>query len=87
MGDVELVVETQQQVSGLSSYGRGLLRRARELQLQRPINMKRIFRAMRDHNLLLERRLKQLGVPCRHEGGIAVETSDTRWCSEGFEFR
>ena len=27
---------------------------------------------MRDHNLLLERRIKQSGVPRRHEGRIAV---------------
>ena len=39
------------------------------------------------HNLLLERRIKQPGVTCRHEGRIAVETSDTRWCSNGFELR
>jgi putative transposase len=42
---------------------------------------------MRDHNLLLERRIKQPRVPRRYEGRIAVQTSDTRWCSDGFEFR
>ena len=42
---------------------------------------------MRDHNLLRERRIKQLGVPCRNECRIAVQTSNTRWCSDGFEFR
>jgi putative transposase len=42
---------------------------------------------MRHHNLLLERRVKQPGVQRRHEGRIAVTTSDTRWCSDGFEFR
>jgi putative transposase len=26
-------------------------------------------------------------VPRRHEGRIAVKTSDTRWCSDDFEFR
>jgi transposase InsO family protein len=26
-------------------------------------------------------------VPRRHESRIAVQTSDARWCSEGFEFR
>ncbi len=49
--------------------------------------MKRVYRVMRDHNLLLERRIKQLGVPRRHEGRIAVENSDTSWYSDGFEFR
>ncbi|UVJ44496.1 IS3 family transposase [Pseudomonas sp. LS1212] len=89
--DAELVVEIQQQVSELPSYGYrrvwGLLRRVRETQLLPAINAKRVYRVMRDHNLLLERRLKQPGVPRRHEGRIAVKTSDTRWCSDGFEFR
>lgn len=67
--------------------GWGLLRRARETQSLPAINVKRVYRVMRDHNLLLERRLKQPGVPRRHEGRIAVKTSDTRWCSDGFEFR
>jgi len=37
--------------------------------------------------LLLGRRIKQPGMARRHEGRIAVATSDTRWCSNGFEFR
>ncbi|WP_426117228.1 IS3 family transposase [Pseudomonas sp. DSP3-2-2] len=91
VNDAELVVEIQQQVSELPSYGYrrvwGLLRRERETQLLPAINVKRVCRVMRDHNLLLERRIKQPGVPRRHEGRIAVQTSDTRWCSDGFEFR
>nr|WP_095189731.1 IS3 family transposase [Pseudomonas sp. Irchel 3E19] len=91
VNDAELVAEIQQQVSDLPSYGYrrvwGLLRRARETQLLPAINVKRVYRVMRDHNLLLERRIKQPGVPRRHEGRIAVQTSDTRWCSDGFEFR
>lgn len=42
---------------------------------------------MRDHGLLLKRRRKQPGVIRRHDGGVAVATSNTRWCSDGFEFR
>ncbi|WP_428480265.1 IS3 family transposase [Pseudomonas violetae] len=89
--DADLVVEIQQQVSELPSYGYrrvwGLLRRARETQSLPSLNVKRVYRVMRDHNLLLERRIKQPSVPRRHEGRIAVKTSDTRWCSDGFEFR
>lgn len=48
--------------------------------------MKRVYRVMRDHQLLLGPRVKQPGAARRHEGRIAV-TSDTRWCSDGFEFR
>lgn len=36
---------------------------------------------------LLEQRIKQPGVARRHEGRVAVATSNTRWCSDGFEFR
>nr|WP_230376279.1 IS3 family transposase [Pseudomonas fulva] len=91
VNDTELVAEIKQRVSELPSYGYrrvwGLLRREREVQSLAPINVKRVYRVMRDHNLLLARRIKQPGVPRRHEGRIAVTTSDTRWCSDGFEFR
>jgi len=36
---------------------------------------------------LLERRRKQPGAARRHEGRAAVDTSNPRWCSDGFEFR
>ncbi len=91
VNDTELVAEIRQQVSELPSYGYrrvwGLLRREREAQSLPPINVKRVYRVMRDHDLLLARRIKQPGVQRRHEGRIAVTTSDTRWCSDGFEFR
>ncbi|CAD6557228.1 IS3 family transposase ISButh1 [Paraburkholderia kirstenboschensis] len=41
---------------------------------------------MRDHQLLL-RRLGQRRDTRRHDGRIAVDQSDVRWCSDGFEFR
>jgi len=89
--DSALVEETRTEVSELPSYGYrrvwGLLRRRRETQRQAPINVKQVDRVMRDHQLLLGRRIKQPGMARRHEGRIAVATSDTRWCSDGFEFR
>lgn len=42
---------------------------------------------MRDHGLLLERRRKQLVLARRHEGRLAMDTSNTNWCSDEFEFR
>lgn len=42
---------------------------------------------MRDHSLLLERRLKKPLEARPHEGRITMPASDTRWCSDGFEFR
>jgi putative transposase len=74
-----LVVEIQQHVSELPTYDYcrvwGLSRRARKAQLLPTINVKRVYRVMRDHNLLLERRLKQPGGPRRHEGRITVNPS------------
>ena len=53
LDDAELVAEIQQHVSELPSYGYsrvwGLLRRARETQLLPAINVKRVYRVMRDH--------------------------------------
>lgn len=70
VGDAELVVEIQQQVSKLPSYEYrrvwGSLRRAFERQLQSPINVKRVYRVLRDYNFLLERRIKQPGAQSRH---------------------
>lgn len=89
--DSALVEQIKQAVGALPSYGYrrvwGLLRRQYEQQAQPPVNVKRVYRVMRDHDLLLERRRKQPGVARRHEGRVAVDTSNTRWCSDGFEFR
>ncbi|MBC3423919.1 hypothetical protein HU734_004570 [Pseudomonas wayambapalatensis] len=86
----ELVAEIQQQVSELPNYGCrrvwGLRHRARETRSLPAINVKRVYRVMRDYNLLPDRRIKQPSVPRRNEGRIPVQTSDTRWCSDGFEF-
>ena len=84
VNDTELIAEIKQQVSELPSYGYrrvwGLLRRERETRSLPPINVKRIYRVMRDHNLLLARRIKQPGVPRRHEGRIAVTISHPLVC-------
>ncbi|HBP0049869.1 TPA: IS3 family transposase [Pseudomonas aeruginosa] len=89
--DAALVERIQQAVGELPSYGYrrvwGLLRRQHEQLALPPVNVKRVYRVMRDHDLLLERRRKQPGVARRHEGRVAVDTSNTRWCSDGFEFR
>jgi putative transposase len=38
---------------------------------------------MKAHRLLLERRTG--GGEHRHDGRVAVDRSDTRWCSDSFE--
>ncbi|WP_233423347.1 IS3 family transposase [Chromobacterium haemolyticum] len=87
--DTELVADLKTLIGGLPSYGYrrawGLLRRQREIHAQRPVNAKRVYRVMKQHGLLLSRRVKQPGVLRRHEGRVGVATSNTRWCSDGFE--
>jgi len=49
------------------------------------VNHKRVYRIMRDHSLLLYRHGTRPVDTRKHEGKVAVKTSDTRWCSDGFE--
>ena len=48
-------------------------------------NHKRVYRVMREADLLLTR---HTGKPTRtHDGKIITLTSNLRWCSDGFEIR
>ena len=49
------------------------------------MNVKRVYRVMRDNHLLLERK-GAAAEPRSHNGKVAVAQSDQRWCSDGFEF-
>lgn len=78
-------------VANLPTYGYrrvwALLRRESERDGLPVINAKQVYRIMRTHNLLLERKP---AAPCRkraHKGRVTVAESNWRWCSEGFEFR
>lgn len=51
----------------------------------RPISHKRVYRVMRDHHLLLYRHGQRPVSQRRHDGKVAVDRSNTRWCSDGFE--
>ncbi len=89
--DASLVDEIRRTIADLPSYGYrrvwGRLRRERERQCEAPINAKRVYRVMRVHSLLLERRPTPPRPPRRHDGKVAVAKSNQRWCSDGFEFR
>jgi putative transposase len=61
-----------------------LLRRQRREQGGAAVNVKRVYRVMRANGLLLERHTGS-GEERRHDGRIAVDRSDRRWCSDGFE--
>lgn len=89
--DTALIAEIQQTVKDLPSYGYrrawGLIRAERERCGDAPVNVKRIYRVMRVHGLLLQRKPKRPSIVRRHDGRVAVAKSNQRWCSDGFEFR
>ena len=49
----------------------------------KPPNHKRVYRVMKVHGLLLDRHAG--GFERRHDGRIAVDARNRRWCSDGFE--
>jgi len=87
--DAEILPDILGIISDMPSYGYrrvwGILRKQRRTEGQPPVNAKRLYRLMSEHNLLLlhdksERPKRE------HKGKIAVAESDMRWCSDGFEF-
>lgn len=73
----------------MPSYGYrrvwGILCKQRRTAGLSPVNAKRLYRIMNEHNLRLlhdkpERPKRE------HKGKIAVAECDIRWCSDGFEF-
>jgi len=61
-----------------------LLRREAVMQGHPPVNAKRVYRVMKAHGMLLQRHAGG-AQERRHDGKIAVERSNLRWCSDGFE--
>jgi len=86
--EAELVAEIRVLIGGQPTYGyrriHALLRRQRHDQRGAPVNVKRVYRIMKAHGLLLDRHAGG-GEERRHDGRIAVDRPDTRWCSDGFE--
>lgn len=87
--DAGLVAELRREVAALPSYGYrrawALVNRRREVEGRRCVNHKRVYRVMRDHRLLLTRHSGRPPDTRSHDGRIAVNESDRRWCSDGFE--
>lgn len=87
--DSALLEDILQVVRDRGTYGYrrvwGVLKyQSRDESRQGP-NHKTVYRVMRDHGLLLYRRGQQPVDTRRHDGKIAVDASNTRWCSDGFE--
>ena len=83
----DLVAEIKAVIANLPTYGyrrvHAILRRRALAEGRPPPNHKRVYRVMREHSLLLQRHAG--GAERRHDGRIAVEQSDLRWCSDAFE--
>jgi putative transposase len=86
--DDELVNAIKAIIGAQPTYGYrrvwGMLRREATIKGHSPVNAKRVHRVMRAHGMLLQRHAG--GVDARrHDGKIAVERSNLRWCFDGFE--
>ena len=83
-----MLAEIKALIAGQPTYGyrriHALLRRQRREQGGAALNVKRVYRMMKANGLLLERHTGN-GEERRHDGRVAVDRSDIRWCSDGFE--
>ncbi len=85
--DEELVAQIKAVICELPTYGyrrvHAILKRQTVAAGLKPANHKRIYRVMKAHGLLLDRHAG--GVERRHDGRVAVDERNRRWCSDGFE--
>lgn len=83
-----LLAEIKEVIADLPTYGyrrvHEMIRRRREAEGREAVNVKRVYRVMKVHGLLLQR-YSGAGLERRHDGRVAVDQSNTRWCSDGFE--
>jgi transposase InsO family protein len=84
----ELLTEIKQTIAGQPSHGyrriHALIQRRRAEHGGAAVNVKRLYRVMKAHGLLLECHAGR-SEESRHDGRVAADRSDTRWCSDGFE--
>ena len=85
--DDELVSKIKAVIAELPTYGyrrvHAVLKRQALAAGLKPPNHKRVYRVMKVHGLLLDRHVG--GDERRHDGRIAVDERNRRWCSDGFE--
>jgi putative transposase len=85
--EAELVEAIKEIIADMPTYGYrrvwAILRRAAAAEGRDSPNHKRVYRVMKVHGLLLQRHVG--GDERRHDGRIAVDRSNLRWCSDGFE--
>ena len=83
--DDGLVATIKAVIAELPTYGyrrvHAILKRRELAQGRQPPNHKRVYRVMKAHGLLLDRHVG--GAERRHDGRIAVDEPNRRWCSDG----
>ncbi len=88
LADRELVEEIEAIIADMPTYGyrrvHAILRRSACREGRSWPNAKRVYRVMKLHGLLLQRHTGAIDTR-RHDGRVAVERSNLRWCSDGFE--
>jgi len=88
MPDAELVADICMLIAGLPTYGyrrvHALLRRQANKDGRAAPSAKRVYRVMKVHGLLLRRDGEHRGER-RHDGQVAVDQRNIRWCSDGLE--
>jgi transposase InsO family protein len=86
--EAELLAEIEQVIAAQPTYGyrrvHALIRLRRRQEGGAAVNVKRGYRVMKAHELLLERHTGD-GVDRRHDGRVAVDRPDRRWGLDGFE--
>ena len=88
--DTELLARIRRITDERGSYGyrrvTALVNRELVAEGKPTVNHKRMYRVMRDHQLLLQRHTGRK--PTRtHDGQVITLRSNTRWCSDSFEIR
>ena len=89
MGDDEALSWIKRVVDERPTYGyrrvTAVVNRLRGKEGLGRINHKRVYRLMQRHNMLLARHTGS-HVPRVHDGKVITLHSNTRWCSDGYEF-
>lgn len=89
--DKLLIEELKVEIAALPSYGYrravALVNRQRQAMGNARVNHKRGYRVMKAAGLLLPKAPRRARSSRPHDGTVAVDRSDARWCSDGFEIR
>jgi putative transposase len=90
-GDAQLLAEIRDQIAELPSYGYrracALVNRQRAQEGTGRVNPKRAYRVMAQAGLLVPKAPRRRQSSRPHDGVVAVDRSDLRWCSDGFEIK